>query len=606
MNQHRQFIEYHEALMRLSHHPDFIADGRQDKLTALTSLCGHLLNVDRVSVWRLNESGSAIESECLFRLGEGHDFEPMVLDRTQNPAYFRALLRARVIDVPDTRSDERTQGFVEQYLKPLGIQSMLDSPIFDGGDLSGVICLETLTPRVWTLPEMSFVTAVADTISLINSYEAWANSMETLDYIIHYDDLTGLPNLKSFRERISRLIQSDKTTPFALLWIDLDRIKVINDGMGQHVGNQVIHEVANRLRNLLIPGKDKIARCGGDEFVILVRQQVSSLDLDHLADDILQQIADPIAIGEHSIKITASIGISHYPSDATEPSALLKHSEAAMYHAKEKGRARAEFFNTSISADARKRFLLESQLRHAIINQELQVYYQPIVSADKQKLCMLEALVRWNHPTEGVLTPDKFLGLAHSAGIMPDLGENVLRIVCRDVQHALNNNLTMPILSVNLAPEQLLDTHLPERVKAVLDEFGLTGDRFEFELIEDVIKSDSKGLREVLHRLSELGAHLSIDDFGTGYSSLARLKHLPFTKLKIDRSFICDLPDDADDCAITLSILGLARGLGLSVVAEGVETEAQEQWLQEQGCDFLQGYRYSRPIPFDRLLTDYF
>lgn len=606
MNQHQQFIQFHEALMKLSHHPDFIRDSRQGKLTSLTSLCGNLLKVGRVSVWHLSKTANAIQSECLYSLDDGHDYHPTTLSRSLNPRYFGALLQARVISAPNALTDERTRGFSEQYLIPLGIVSMLDAPVFDAERLSGAICLEAYTHREWSLAEISFVTAIADTVSLINTYEAWSESQEALEYIIHYDDLTGLPNLRSLRENLVSLTQGDNPGPFSLLWIDLDRMKLINDGMGQSVGNQILQHVADRLRHLFPSGKDKIARSGGDEFVILLRRQVDNWTLKDLASNILELIAEPILIGEHSLKVTASIGISRYPNDGDDANALLKHSEAAMYYAKESGRSNAQFFNTEISADARSRFLLESQLRLAIVNHELEVYYQPIVRADDQKMIMLEALVRWNHPTRGILAPHLFLDLAHSAGLMSELGESVLQTVCRHILRASETGRTMPVVAINLASEQLLDIHLPERIGAILSEYNLSGEQFDFEVIEDVIKSDSEVLRDILQRLVGLGAQLSIDDFGTGYSSLARLKHLPFSKLKIDRSFICDLPEDTDDCAITLSILGLARGLGLSVVAEGVETEAQEKWLQHHGCGLLQGYRYSRPIPFEQLMEEFF
>ena len=608
MDQNQQFIEYHEALMKLSHDPDFISDNRQDKLEALVRLVGTRLTIDRVSVWRMSGAGTAIDCEILYQIDKGTHINGTRLEQALNPAYFKALLRARVIDASDARHDKRTRDFNDQYLKPLGIHSLLDAPIFDEGRLSGILCLETLQPRQWTLPEMSFATAIADTISLINTHEAWRLSQQELDYITHFDDLTGLPNLRSLSDRLQNLTQapaSESTPPFALLWVDLDRLKSINDGMGQMVGNQVITEVADRLRNLFIPGKDKIARCGGDEFALLVRNRMDTEDLHSLAETIRCTIAQPIRIAGHTLQVGSSLGISRYPVDGKDAASLLKHSEAAMYYAKESGRGQTQLFHTDLSADARSRFLMESQLRSAILNHELDVFYQPIVDASDQRLVMVEALVRWHHDTHGWLAPGRFLDLARAGGLMVELGEAVMHRIGRDCVRAHEQGIQMPILAVNLASEQLLEVDLPERLNAILSEYELSGRQFEFEVTEDAIKADSETLQDILQRLVELGAQLSIDDFGTGYSSLARLKYLPVSKVKIDRSFIRDLPSDADDCAITLSILGLAKGLGLSVVAEGVETEAQEAWLKQEGCDFLQGYRYSRPIPLDQLLPDF-
>lgn len=608
MDQNQEFIAHHEALMKLSHSSDFISDNRQGKLSALADLVGHRMTIDRVSIWRMNGSGTAIDNELMFKLVDGVDMSPLRLDQSLNMAYFEALIEARVIDAADARSDPRTRDFTDSYLMPTGIHSMLDVPIFDDGRLSGVLCLETLTPRQWTLPEMSFATAIADTISLINTHEAWRLSQQELDYITHFDDLTGLPNLRSLSDRLQHLTRSPtpgKAEPFALIWVDLDRLKAINDGMGQLVGNQVITEVANRLRNLFIPGKDKIARCGGDEFAMLILNRMDSKELLTLAETIRRTIAKPIHIGGHTLQVGASLGISRFPDNGTDAASLLKHSEAAMYHAKENGRAQSQFFHNELSADARSRFLLESQLRHATLNHELDVFYQPIVDASDQRLVMVEALVRWHHPTHGWLSPGRFLDLARSGGLMVALGEAVMHRIGRDRRRALEQGLDMPTLSVNLSSEQLLEADLPERLSSIMGHYGLSGRQFEFEVTEDAIKVDSDMLQRTLRHLAILGAQLSIDDFGTGYSSLARLKHLPFIKLKIDRSFIKDLPTDADDCAITLSILGLARGLGLTVVAEGVETEAQEAWLKQQGCDLLQGYRYSRPLPLDQLIATF-
>jgi len=575
MDPNQQFIEYHQALMKLCHDKAFIQDTRRNKLSALTSLCASLLDVDRVSVWWLQSGGNDLESEVLYRSHDGHSFEPAFLTRLGNPAYFDALMKARIINASDARQDPRTQAFNDHYLATTSIQSMLDAPIFDAGQLSGVICLEALQPRDWSLADMSLATAIADTISLINTHEAWSQSQQQLDYVTHFDSLTGMPNLNSLRDRLHHITRQE--TPFALLWIDLDRIKAINDGMGQMVGNEIIGEVANRLRHLSIPGKDKIARVGGDEFIMLIRRQTDQTHLHHLSQSILNTLSAPMQVHDQLIAITASIGVSIWPSDGQDSDTLLKHAEAAMYHAKENGRSQTQFFNSSISADARSRFQLESQLRQAIRNQQLDVHYQPIVRAGDGELVQLEVLVRWNHPIHGLLPPIRFLDLARTAGLMPDLGMVVMQRACDHLRQAQQAGIQLPQLAINLSPEQLLDPELPNRLKEVYEAYGLSGDYFDFEVTEDVIKADTENLRTVLKQLVDQGSGLSIDDFGTGYSSLARLKHLPFAKLKIDRSFVKELPHDRDDCAITLSILGLARGLGMAVVAEGVETEVSLQ-----------------------------
>ncbi|MDN3525913.1 sensor domain-containing phosphodiesterase [Halomonas sabkhae] len=615
MNETRRFTAFHQALLKLCHDPGFIAHGRDAKLADLTQLCSDLLDIHRVSVWRLDQQADAIECEVLYARGTGHDHSRMRLERHLNPAYFDALLEARVIDASDARQDPRTRDFNDGYLSKLGIHSMLDAPVFDVGWLSGVICLEALQHRNWTLPEVSLATAIADTISLINTYEAWCQSQQQLDYITHFDRLTGLPNMASMRERLQRMVCNQEA--FALFWLDLDRLKTINHGIGQLEGDQVIIEIANRLRNLSLPGKDRIARTGGDEFILLVRQPTDTNQLQDLATYLLDCVrqpiqlhgqvdiaSDPAGLRDQEVSVSASLGICLCPAHGKDPASLLKHAEAAMYHAKECGRGQVQFFNSSLNDDARSSFLLEAQLRSAIRNGELDVHYQPIIRASDGTIHQLEALVRWDHPDHGMLQPAHFLELARSVGLMAELGSAVLHRACQHLRQAEHAGVVLPRVTVNLAPEQLLDPCLPEHFKAIYISHGIAGDNFDFELTEDVITGDSEVLQSVLRRLVSQGARLSIDDFGTGYSSLARLKQLPFDKLKIDCSFIQDIPEDADDCAITLSILGLAHGLDLAVVAEGVETPEHEQWLTDRGCDYLQGYLYSKPVPIQSLLRD--
>lgn len=606
MSQNKTFIEFHEALLKLSHHSDFINDNRSRKLASLSSLAGTLLNVDRVSFWQMNSAQDRIDSEVMYRLDEGHDYKPLSLTSADNAAYFKALQTARVIDASDARTDPRTTAFTDAYFRPLGIHSLLDAPIFDGGRLSGVICLEANQQRTWTLPEISFATAIASTVSLINTHEAWLRSQKQLDYVTHYDSLTGLPNLQSFRERTRHLIQKMRQRHdggFRLIWIDLDRLKTVNDGMGAVGGNRVIAEIGNRLRSLFLPGRDKLARVGGDEFAMLIRQSPEQHCLDDLIQQIQHCISDPIVIDDQTVRMSASIGVCAYPDDGTDTESLLRSGEAAMYHAKENGRAQMQAFNPAIHSTARSRFVLESELRHAIQHNELDVFYQPIVDTDSRHMVSNEALVRWNHPQQGWMSPIEFLDVARNAGLMRDLGEAVLRRVCRDRQEAGRRGHHMTTTAINLSSEQVMDEQLADRVQALLDEYGIRGDELQFEVTEDAIKGDSKAMQAILDQLVALGSKLSIDDFGTGYSSLARLKHLPFSKLKIDRSFIRDIPEDADDCAITLSILGLAQGLGMRVVAEGVETDEQYQWLRDKGCALIQGYLFSKPVPFETLLS---
>lgn len=602
------FVTFHKALTELSHSPAFIEKERSRKLADLTALCANLLNVDRVSVWQFPEKRDRIESEWL-HTRDSTTGDTAYLYQSHNPEYFSALETERVISVQDAQNDPRTRAFTPDYLAPLNINSMLDAPVFDGARLSGVICLESTDRRHWTLPEISFVIAIADTISLINTHEAWLNSQRALEYVTRYDSLTGLSNIESLRDRISHL--ASKITrrglgSLALIWIDVDRLKSINDGLGPQVGDNVIAEVGRRLKQLSVPGKDLLARIGGDEYALIVRNHTLRDSLELTATRIQQEISKPIRLTGHSIAVSASLGICHLPGDCETTEDLFRGAEAAMYNAKQRGRAQACFFDSSIQITARSRFALENELRAAIKNHTLDVFYQPIMNANGLKIESLEALVRWQNPQRGWLSPIEFLGIARSGGLMYTLGECVLRRVCEHWQQAHLQGITLPEISVNLAAEQVSVPELPALIRETCHEYGVPVSALHFEVTEDSIQGDFNALTDILEELVADGSSLAIDDFGTGYSSLSRLKSLPFSRIKIDRSFISHLPDDEDDCAITLSIIGLARGLGLSVVAEGVETEAHERWLVDQGCDYLQGYRYSRPLPFDTLMSEFF
>ncbi|MGM0774726.1 MAG: sensor domain-containing phosphodiesterase [Pseudomonadota bacterium] len=601
-------MNFHKALMELSHSPEFINSERKQKLAALTALCATLLKVERVSIWQFPEQRTHIESEWLYT-PDGAAAKASTLYKSDNPDYFSALESERVLSVPDAQNDLRTRGFTPDYLRPMNITSMLDAPVFDGARLSGVVCLESITYRKWTLPEISFVIAIADTISLMNTHEAWLDSKQALEYATRYDSMTGLLNIKSLRDRIGYLVdklERQGRGSLALIWVDVDRLKSINDGLGAQVGDNVIDEIGQRLKQITVPGKDLLARIGGDEYALIIRNQTQPDKLEQTASRIRQVISRPIRLNGHSITVGASLGICHLPADCNTTEDLLRGAEAAMYNAKHKGRNQACFFDSSIQISARSRFELENELRTAIQEQKLDVFYQPITHATRSTVESVEALVRWRHAERGLLSPIEFLDVARGGGLMYALGECVLRRVCEHWQWARQHQIALPEVSVNLAPEQVLVAELPGLIRTICAEYDVPVNTLHFEVTEDAIQGDITAISDILGELVADGAQLSIDDFGTGYSSLSRLKGLPFSRIKIDRSFIGNIPDDEEDCAIILSILALAKGLGLSVVAEGVETEAHEKWLCEQGCDYLQGYLYSRPLPFDQLLDHFF
>lgn len=608
-------VTHHKALMELSHNTSFIDLPRPRKLSALMELCARLLGLKRASVWLFPPERDRIRCEWLHDISNptGSDASAQVADlqlfRSDHPDYFRAITEERVIAVDDARNDPRTRSFERNYLSVQNIQAMLDAPIFDGERLSGVVCLESDTCRAWSVPDISLAVAVADTISLMNTHEAWLRSKRALEYVSRYDALTGLANIDSLRDRLGHLVRKIKyrgAGSLALLWIDVDRLKTINDGLGPQAGDQVIAGIGQRLKEIQLAGKDFLARIGGDEFALVIRNYTLPEFLNEITREIQGRIRQPIRVSDQTLNISASVGICHFPGDCEEPEELLRGAEAAMYHAKRQGRDRSTLFDSEIQMTARSRFALESDLREVLQNQGLAVFYQPIMDRTGQHMESMEALVRWQHPQRGWLSPIEFLDVARNAGLMYELGACVLERVCQHWREAQDRGIRLPTISVNLSAEQVMVPALPELVRRVCERYTMPVSALQFEVTEDSIQGDFGVISGVLEHLVAAGAELAIDDFGTGYSSLSRLKSLPFSRIKIDRSFIKNLPDDENDCAITLSIIGLARGLGLSVVAEGVELETHEAWLFDKGCDYLQGYRYSRPLPFVDLIGRYF
>ncbi len=609
-------VTHHKALMELSHNASFIEMPRPRKLAALVELCTRLLGLKRASVWLFPPEHDRISCEWMHdeeqpgrnSCSSRNDLE-FNLYRSDHPEYFRAITEERVIAVEDACNDIRTRSFDREYLSVQNIHSMLDAPIFDGDQLSGVVCLESDVRRDWSVPDISLTVAIADTISLMNTHEAWLRSKRALEYARHYDSLTGLANMDSLRDRLGHLVRKVKhrsTGSLALLWIDVDRLKTINDGLGPQAGDEVIAEIGLRLKEMQLAGKDLLARIGGDEFALVIRNYTLPEFLDDAIHDLQNRIRQPIRVSNHDLNISASIGVCHFPGDCHEPEELLRGAEAAMYHAKRQGRDRSTLFDSEIQMTARSRFALENELREALKAGGLDVFYQPIMDRTGKQLESMEALVRWQHPERGWLSPIEFLDIARSAGLMYELGACVLQKVCAHWRDAKARNIPLPTISVNLSSEQVLVPELPELVQEICNHQNMPVSALQFEVTEDSIQGEFSSISRILEQLVEAGAELAIDDFGTGYSSLSRLKSLPFSRIKIDRSFVNNLPDDENDCAITLSIIGLARGLGLSVVAEGVENDAHEAWLFEQGCDYLQGYRYSKPLPFSEFISCYF
>ncbi len=418
----------------------------------------------------------------------------------------------------------------------------------------------------------------------------------------YHDLLTGLPNRALFKDRLGQAIVHAKRhgQTLAALFLDLDRFKMVNDTLGHLVGDGLLQAIAQRLRGSLREG-DTLSRIGGDEFMLLLPQIRNRDNAASIARKILASLKQPFQVEGHEIFVGISIGIAVFPDDGDSIETLVKHADIAMYHAKDSGRNDYKFFTHDLQKSFTGRLAVEKEMRHALENREFQVYYQPQVSTRDQRIRGMEALVRWNHPTRGVMPPDEFIPIAEESGLISRLSEWVLGDACRQARLWRASGLPPFTLAVNLSARQIEHPHFVKQFKHCLEQNGVNGNTLEIEITESTLMRDLDGSIEKLRQLADMGVEISIDDFGTGYSSLNYLRKLPVHSLKIDRSFIQDLNGQTNNgTTIVAGIAALAKGLNLDVVAEGVETRAQLDYIKSLGCDAYQGYLYSRPVSAEK------
>ena len=440
-------------------------------------------------------------------------------------------------------------------------------------------------------------------------------TQERLSFLANFDSLTGLPNRVLFRDRLEQAMARARRSrqPMALMFLDLDHFKVINDSLGHEVGDQLLRRVAELLKSCLRTVDSvartnagdtfTVSRLGGDEFTVIAEQLDSAEDAAHIARRILDALETPIHLMEHELHVSASIGISMYPSDNTDQDGLVRHTDMAMYRAKAMGRGTYSFFSDELSAEVAARLLLEGQLRHALERQEFVLHYQPKANLQTGEVTGVEALIRWHAPGRGLVPPDRFIRVLEDSGLILPVGAWVIRTACAEMATWDLAGLPPLSLAVNLSARQFRQPYLARFIEDALCEAGIDPKRLEVELTESMLMEDNEATNGVLAALAAMGVRVAMDDFGTGHSSLSYLKRFDIDTLKIDRSFVSELPHDPEDKAIATAIVAMGHSLHMKVVAEGVETQAQAQCLRELGCDEMQGYLLSRPMPPAALLA---
>lgn len=601
---------HNRALMELTHRLWHDQNGLDNALTAITETGAAVLDVERVNVWQMDPAGGLRCVHGYELSGDVHN--PSGFDEflpIDNTAYAEALPRARVIRASDVREAPATadaSGPLAAYLQRHAIQSLLDAPVHVSGEMYGVICHEHVgEARNWQPDEIAFAGNMGDFVALAVEIERRKRAEQQLDYLQLYDPVSGLGNRSQFHGALRQFLMRMQRRPrlAAVLFIDIDRFHGINTSAGEIGGNEMLGALGERI-NQVTPDEAVVARVESDCFSVLLPRLQYEWQATRQAEDLLQILGDKVEIGARQFEIGASIGIAFTDGSVLPtPEELLHNADLASKQAKERGRNRYDVFDPEHHRTLLDRLVVEIGLRDALKDEQLVVTYQPEISLHHGSIVAAEALVRWRQPDGSLRVAGEFIDVAESSGLIMPIGEFVLRCACTDAAHwPAGDDGRAPVLRVNLSARQFEQAGLGEMVSAALRDSGLPAERLCLEITETALMSRAEASLEVLCQLRSLGVSLAIDDFGTGYSSLAYLKRFPVDTLKIDRCFVEALPDSTFDLAIIEAVVGLARCLGIDVVAEGVERREQERMLHAHGVSRVQGWLYAAAMDQRSLL----
>ncbi|HKO89108.1 MAG TPA: EAL domain-containing protein [Burkholderiales bacterium] len=580
--------------------PDF-----STALHDIASVALRTLGLDRISFWRLHAERDVLE--CELSLRADHQADPLNTPRQLNAAAqmgrFASIAGHQIIDASTARGNAALEPVMRDYMQPLGILSMLDLPVWLEGRVIGKIGFEVRQEeRRWAPEDIDFAAGICTLLALAQEADQRRDAEAKLRRLAHFDALTGLPNRHLLLDRLKQALAYAQRhrSGVALMFIDLDRFKTINDSLGHIVGDQLLVEVSRRLIGSL-RAEDSVARIGGDEFVVILQDVRNVAQVTTVAQNLLQAIEPAYVIDNRSLHVSGSIGIALYPEDGTDIDSLMRNADTAMYYVKDSGRNGFKFFTSSMNAEANERLSLENDLRLALRRNELVLYYQPQYEIASGRVRAIEALLRWQHPVHGLILPGAFVPIAEESGLIQSIGEWTLTQACAQIEQWLESGLPPIPVAVNLSARQFRNPNFAHTIELVLAASHLSPSMLELEITESALVHDTEANLDTLHMLKSIGLRLALDDFGIGYSSLAYLKRFPIDKIKIDQSFIRDIPGDADDVAITRAMISMSKDLALRVVAEGVETEEQLAFLRQRGCDEAQGYLLCPPLPPDEL-----
>ena len=483
-----------------------------------------------------------------------------------------------------------------------GTNSGASFPLLVQGTVVGVMSFMAIEKDTFTPEFAELLQRLVDNVSFaLENFERVdekAKADERIEYLASHDSLTQLPNREMFNGMLRRAIDAaaGNRRRFALLFIDLDRFKVINDSLGHDAGDMLLVEIGGRLRRAL-RSSDVVARLGGDEFVVILEQVAERPDVERIAGDLLSILSQPLQLSGHECHTTASIGIAMYPTDGTDVQTLTKNADMAMYLAKEDGKNAFRFFTREFKTQSIEQLMLETALRRALERDQFTLHYQPKIDIASGQITGVEALLRWNHPDLGTVAPGQFIPLAEETGMIVPIGRWVLKEACAQNMAWQRRGLRPVTMAVNLSPRQFADVHLLRDIDEALVASGMSPVLLQLEVTESMVMRNVSRAIKVLDAIQRRGIRLAIDDFGTGYSSMSLMKQFPIDTIKIDRSFVRDLPVDSEDQAIAQAIISMGKALGMTVIAEGVETVEQEAFLRSHACDEMQGFLFSKPLP---------